>query len=191
MNLTYPQSNRFYGIINHRFLSYAPHVKYFAMKTGFSFILGLVLLISGCGLFSNPEKLFYSAQEIRENEKYSEALEILNKIVTKYPDHEIAANSQYLIAEIYYVDMRDFKAAIENYKKLGRLFPLSEKLPHAQFMQGFIYANMLSDFEKAGKVYNEFLLSYPDHELIPSVKFELEFLGKDIEDIPVLKHINS
>ena len=37
----------------------------------------------------------------------------------------------------------------------------------------------------------EFLEKYPDHELAPSVQFEIQWLGKDINDIPTLKHISS
>ncbi|MEE8335505.1 MAG: tetratricopeptide repeat protein, partial [Candidatus Neomarinimicrobiota bacterium] len=155
------------------------------MKTAFLLIFSCTLIFSGCGLFTNADKLYSLAQEKREIGNHAEALEILEKIVRKYSQHEIAANSQYLIAEIYYVNFRDFKSSIENYEKLSKLFPLSEKVPHAHFMQGFIYANMLSEFEKAEKVYSEFLKLYPHHELIPSVEFELEFLGKDIEDIPI------
>ena len=35
------------------------------------------------------------------------------------------------------------------------------------------------------------LRDFKDHELAPSVKFELEYLGKGIDEIPVLKHITS
>ena len=58
-------------------------------------------------------------------------------------------------------------------------------------MIGYIYANVLDDSENAQVEYNLFLQKYPDHELTPSVKFELDFLGKDINDIPQLKHITS
>ena len=39
--------------------------------------------------------------------------------------------------------------------------------------------------------YDEFLKRFPNHELAPSVKFEIEFLGKGIDEIPALKHITS
>ena len=39
--------------------------------------------------------------------------------------------------------------------------------------------------------YKNFLDRFPDHELAPSVQFELDHLGKDINEIDVLKHITS
>ena len=32
---------------------------------------------------------------------------------------------------------------------------------------------------------------FPKHELYPSVRFEIDYLGKDINEIPALKHITS
>ena len=58
-------------------------------------------------------------------------------------------------------------------------------------MIGYIYGNALNDFDKARFEYNEFLKRFPEHELSPSVKFEIEFLGKDINEIPTLNHITS
>ena len=41
------------------------------------------------------------------------------------------------------------------------------------------------------KEYQIFLDKFPKHELHPSVKFEIDYLGKDINEIPALKHITS
>jgi len=48
-----------------------------------------------------------------------------------------------------------------------------------------------TDLEKASSYYNLFLEKFPDHELTPSVQFEIDNLGRDINEIPVLKHIAS
>ena len=61
----------------------------------------------------------------------------------------------------------------------------------AQFMIGYIYANILNDNSQAELNYKNFLDRFPDHELAPSVQFELDHLGKDINEIDVLKHITS
>ena len=39
--------------------------------------------------------------------------------------------------------------------------------------------------------YEEFLNRFPEHELSPSVKFEIEYLGKSVDEIPALKHITT
>ena len=52
-------------------------------------------------------------------------------------------------------------------------------------------ANVINDTKSAQVEYESFLKKFPDHELSPSVKFEIEYLGKSIEEIPALKHITS
>lgn len=161
------------------------------MKIKLILISIIVINLVACGWFKSADQLFAEAEEKRDKGDIRAAIELLETLVMEHKEHPKAAGSQYLIAEIYYRDLRDFKSAIKNYQKVGKLFPISEKIPFALFMCGYIYANMLSDFSVADTFYHEFLDQYPDHELAPSVKFELEFLGKDINEIPLLKHLNS
>ena len=67
----------------------------------------------------------------------------------------------------------------------------TEQEPHALFMIGYIYANILNDNTSAKIEYQDFLKKFPNHELAPSVKFEIDYLGKSIEEIPALKHITT
>ncbi len=86
-------------------------------------------------------------------------------------------------------DLRDFDNAISSYTKVVENFSGSSHEAQAQFMVGYIYANILDDIEQAVSTYQTFLEKFPDHELAPSVKFELENMGKSINDIPALKNI--
>ena len=56
-------------------------------------------------------------------------------------------------------------------------------------MIGYNYANNLNDLKSAEIEYKIFLEKFQTHELAISVKFELENLGKSIDEIPALKHI--
>ena len=88
-------------------------------------------------------------------------------------------------------DLRDFEKALEEYRIVLNNYKGSKEESLAQFMIGYIYANVLKDFDKARIEYQVFLDRFPKHELSPSVKFEIDHLGKDINDIPALKHITS
>ena len=88
-------------------------------------------------------------------------------------------------------DLRDFNSAINAYNNVVEKFSGTSQEAQAQFMIGYIHANILGNKIEAEKNYNTFLEKYPDHELAPSVKFELDYLGKDINEIDVLKHITS
>ena len=161
------------------------------MKSKKILTLTILIIISSCGLFKSAEDLFSEAEQKRNMGEAKAALELLQKVVDKHSDHEIAPNAQYLIAEIYYRDLRDFTMAINQYENLMVQFPESKQVPFSLFMQGFIYANMLADFENAKDHYSQFLKKYPNHELFQSVGFELKYLGRDIKEIPELKHLTQ
>ena len=95
-----------------------------------------VLVISSCSLFKSAEDLFSDAEQKRNMGEAKGALELLQIIVDKHMEHEIAPDAQYLIAEIYYRDMRDFTTAIKQYGNLRIKFPESKQVPFSLFMQG-------------------------------------------------------
>jgi TolA-binding protein len=149
----------------------------------------IVILITGCDIFKSAEDLYSEAEAKRNTGDSKEALVTLKKIINKFSEHEKASKAQYLIAEIYYRDLRDFSKAINEYGMLRQKYPESPQVPFSLFMQGFIYANMLSNFEKARNHYEEFLNKFSNHELAQSVEFELKYLGIEIQEIPELKHL--
>ena len=151
----------------------------------------ILLTLIGCSLFKSADELFSDAELKRNNGEPKEAIIILEQLISKFTDHEKAPEAQYLIAEIYYRDLRDFSQSIREYEKLMNDFPNSSKVPFALFMQGFIYANTLSDFDLAKNSYSKFLEKYSNHDLAESVSFELKYLGLDIKEIPTLKHLTK
>ena len=156
------------------------------------FILTIIgVFISGCGSNQTADELFSGAENARNEKDIKRALSNLDLLIKKYPDHVLAAKTQYLIGDIYMNDLRDFDNAIAAYVKVVNNFSGTNQEAQAQFMIGYIYANILSDNFKAELNYKIFLDRFPDHELAPSVQFELDYLGKDINEIDVLKHITS
>ena len=151
----------------------------------------LTLLLAACDLFKSAEQLYTEASMKRDLGEPKESIILLRQIISKYADHEKAPDAQYLIAEIYYRDLRDFSKAIDEYEVLINNFSSSTKVPFALFMQGFIYANMLSDYKLAKIYYTEFMNKFSEHELAESVSFELKYLGLDINEIPTLKHLTK
>ena len=150
-----------------------------------------ILLLAGCGLFKSAEELYTEASIKRDLGEPKESIILLRQIISKYAVHEKASDAQYLIAEIYYRDLRDFSKAIDEYEVLINNFSSSTKVPFALFMQGFIYANMLSDYKLAKIYYTEFMNKFSEHELAESVSFELKYLGLDINEIPTLQHLTK
>ena len=156
------------------------------------FILTIIgVFISGCGSNQTADELFSGAENARNEKDIKRALSNLDLLLINYPNHILAAKTQYLIGDIYMNDLRDFDSAIASYVNVVNNFSGTNQEAQAQFMIGYIYANILGDNAKAEMNYKIFLDRFPDHELAPSVQFELNYLGKDINEIDVLKHITS
>ena len=142
-------------------------------------------------LNSFQEWIINKAETLRKRKLTMESINNLLYLVKKYPNHELASKGQYIIGDIYMNDLRDFEKALEEYRIVLSDYKGSKEEALAQFMIGYIYANVLKDLDKARSEYQVFLDQFPKHELFPSVKFEIDHLGKDINEIPALKHITS
>ncbi|MDK9700906.1 MAG: tetratricopeptide repeat protein [bacterium] len=82
--------------------------------------------------------------------------------------------------------------AVAKYEELVKIHPSGKRAPNAQFMIGFLYANELKQLDKAKTAYEKFLKDYSavsDSGIIKSAQWELEHLGKDINDIEELKKL--
>ena len=137
------------------------------------------------------EWIINKAETLRKRKLTMESISNLLYLVKKYPNHELASKGQYIIGDVYMNDLRDFEKALEEYRIVLNDYKGSKEEALAQFMIGYIYANVLKDLDKARSEYQVFLDQFPKHELFPSVKFEIDHLGKDINEIPALKHITS
>lgn len=81
----------------------------------------------------------------------------------------------------------NWEEAEANFQKILDKFPQGEHTAKAMFMIGFINANYTNNLDKAKDYYTRFLEKYPDHDLADDAKYEIENLGKNIEDLPFLK----
>lgn len=150
----------------------------------------LVLLWIGCEKTLTPEALFTRAETKRDAMNIDGSIQDLSTLVKKYPDHELAAKSQFMIGFIYNNNQRDFDAAVESYRLVVSQYGETKFGQNAQFMIGYIFANELKNFEKAKQEYELFLELYAgiaDAGLVQSAKFELQNLGRDINEIPEQK----
>ncbi len=87
-----------------------------------------------------------------------------------------------------------FDEAIRTYRQLVREFPKTKQGANSQFMIGYIYANHVKDYEQGKIELQRFIdkfSSTADSGLIAGAKFELQWMGKDIEDIPILANIGE
>ncbi len=85
------------------------------------------------------------------------------------------------------MEKEQWSEAEKYFQKILDNYPEGTYASKALFMIAFVNANYLKNYERAEKYYTEFLNKYPDNELSDDAKYELEHLGKDINDLPFLK----
>jgi tetratricopeptide (TPR) repeat protein len=100
------------------------------------------------------------------------------KKITEKEYFELA--SQNMVEENWSEAEKNFQNVIDKY-------PEGEYASKALFMVGFINANYLKNYEKARKYYTEFIEKYPNHDLTDDAQYEVDNLGKNIDDLPLFK----
>lgn len=85
-----------------------------------------------------------------------------------------------------YHNRKEFQRSVSTYQLLLEQLPQSSHAAQSQFMVGYIYANEIKDLDRARQAYTAFQQKYPQHDLSDDVAFELEHLGKDINDLDFL-----
>lgn len=151
----------------------------------------LVLLMSiGCGKLPD-EHLIARGGEFEEEGRYAEAIASYEKLVERYPQSSLRPQALYKAGLVYTNGLQEFHRGISMLERVISEHPDAKEAPQCQFMIGFIYANNEADTAQARMAYEKFVQTYPGHELIPSVEWELKYLGKDINEIPELRHLEG
>jgi TolA-binding protein len=104
-------------------------------------------------IYSKGYKLFIE-------EKYSNAVSVLKKLVKNFSNDSIIDNTLFWIAEAY-MKMDEFDKAIKYYKILYRYFPFSEKADYALYKIGYIYYYKKKDYMMANLAFLKIIREYP------------------------------
>ncbi|MBT3251033.1 MAG: tetratricopeptide repeat protein [Candidatus Marinimicrobia bacterium] len=159
-------------------------------------IIFLVLFVSiGCNNNnSTVEALWTEAEEFRMKDDLKSSIEKLVEIKNTFHKHEKAAESQFMIGEIYLNDIKDYDIAITEFNTVISEFPKSKVAEKAMFMIGYVYTNYLDAYSDGIAYYNDFKNKYPNSDLIQSVDYELENLADiktEIENLNVIASDNK
>ena len=139
-------------------------------------LVGLFVLSCSGNANKSADQLWKDGQKYRIEEKLMESITSFKSIIKDYPLDDLAAKSQFQIADIYLNDTKDFEFAVEEFEKVVKEYPEHEVSKKSLFMIAYIYNNYLEAYSDAILNYNLFKEKYPSDELIPSVEYELEGL---------------
>jgi len=143
-------------------------------------ILILIVLfnIYSCSSNKTAEEYWNDAKMSRVEENSMDAISNYKKIIELHPDNDLAAKSQFQIADIYLNDIKDYEYSIDEFEKVISKYKGHDVAKKSLFMIGYIYNNYLDAYTDAISKYELFLNTYPNDELAPSVVYELEGLEK-------------
>ena len=149
----------------------------------------VMVLAAACGVRYSPEELWQTAQDALQRDEFEKAIATLESLTQAYPEHPMVPQAQFLLGDIYMNGSHDIARSIKTFQSVAQTFPETNEGSKALFMVGFLNANYLNDYGQARAAYETFLERYPGHELAPSVTFELDNLGKGVEEIEALKEL--
>ncbi len=115
---------------------------------------------SAGGATAEPAEVVYGrAFDALKAANYPAAIAGMKDFLTRYPEHELADNSQYWLGEAYYVT-RDYEDAIVAFDTVGRRWPDSPKAADALLKLGFSHFE-LKRFPQARQALTEVGRRYP------------------------------
>ena len=112
-----------------------------------------------------------------EVKDYQSAINKLNHVINVSQDIDLIGYCQYIIAEIYLNDFKNYEYSVFLLKDIIENYKSSKVSKKALFTLSYIYANHLDYFSDAIENYELFLKLYPNDELVPSVEYELNNLS--------------
>ena len=122
--------------------------------------------------------LFFSADITEKQKLFRETIELCQKLVTTYPDHEKADIALERIAKIE-LDHNATAKAIETYRRIDVEYPNSSV--NSLWEIGWIYEKKLKDINKAKQVYQELIKRYPKSNEIKNAKKRIGKIDKQLK----------
>jgi len=101
------------------------------------------------------------------------------------------SEKEYFDAGYEQYNKQNFEEALKNFKLLIDYYPDGEFASRSVFMIGFINANHVNNLDEAKEYYTLFIEKYPDDDLVASAKYELETLGKSIDELPIFQKMEG
>jgi len=114
---------------------------------------------------------------------FQPSLDAYEKIVTDCSGTSQAEKALIKIASIRQNDIREPDQAIAAYQRYLSTYPDGQMAPLSMFMVGYLYNNEIHNNDSAKASYQRFLDKYPQSENAPAAQFELQNIGKPLEDV--------
>jgi len=125
----------------------------------------------------NPMEVYQAAYRDYQRGNYDLALAGFRDFLARYPESELAANTEYWIGESLY-SQKKYSEAIEEFNRVVNKYPKSDKAPGALLKKGYAYL-ALNDRPRAIVQFQYVVHEYPNSRESALAKDRLKQLGID------------
>ncbi|MDH3640024.1 MAG: tol-pal system protein YbgF [Gammaproteobacteria bacterium] len=125
----------------------------------------------------DEQTAYDAAFELLKQSRYREAIDGFNDVLARYPAGSLADDSQYWIAEAWYVT-RDFDSAMEGFRKIIDQYPASDRMPDAMLKIGYIHYET-GDKIRARQALNEVVTRFPGSRVAISAETRLRRMERE------------
>lgn len=84
----------------------------------------------------DPQADYQASFELLKAGRYAEAGRGFEEFLVAHPEHDLAANAQYWLGEVHYVE-RDFEGALVAFERVLSAYPQARKAPDAMLKAGY------------------------------------------------------
>jgi len=106
-----------------------------------------------------PEEAYQVAFEHLKAGRYADARREFEAFLAAHPDHDLAANAQYWLGEVAYVE-RDYETALAAFGRVLERYPGARKSPDALLKSGYCHYE-LKHLDRARAVLERVVRDYP------------------------------
>lgn len=107
----------------------------------------------------DPNRLYEKAFATMQNREYEKAADLFQQLATRFPDHSLADNALYWLAECHYA-RRDYRQAITAFEEVPKRYPQGGKVPDAMLKNAFSRIQ-IGDKENAREILRQLIREYP------------------------------
>ena len=107
-------------------------------------------------------------------------------IVGGFACSEKTSEQEYFGMAKAYMEQQNWEKAEEMFSSVLNAYPDGAHASESLFMVAYINANYTKNLEKARASYEKFLAKFPDSDLADDAQYELQHLGKNIDELPFM-----
>jgi outer membrane protein assembly factor BamD len=158
------------------------------------FAFAMLILVTGCGLWSKkepertPQAMYEEAMKLLERKKYERAAEAFRKFKEEFPLSTYTALAELRTGDALYFD-KNYAEAIVHYEEFKKLHPVHPEIPYAIYQVGMCHFKQMLSVdrdqtvtEKALEQFRYVVENFPQSKYVPDAKTKMQLCQRQLAD---------